>query len=91
MSNQSNKTEKQAVTSKMVDYTGQTIHGYDVLYPLKRRAKNRMVTWRLKCTACGHERNIRSDQLAKHYVPFCPCQRASKQKLNEIYSEGEAV
>jgi len=79
--------------TKATDYTGRTIAGYRILYPLKKRAKNRSVLWRVQCISCLHEKTFRSDQLASQHMPVCPCERLrqkenAKRDFNNLIKEG---
>jgi len=73
--------------SRAVDYTGRNIKGYTVLYPMKHRAKNRLFMWRVQCNHCGHEKTLRSDQLAAQQMPICPCIRAQQKQLKQSKKE----
>lgn len=59
--------------AKAKDYTGKIINGYVVLYPMKQKAKNRLILWRVQCIYCQHEKTLRSDQLSAGRMPTCPC------------------
>ncbi len=67
---------------RTTDFTGQTINGYVVLYPIRQLAKNRCVRWKIQCLSCRHEKMLRSDQLSAKQTPICPCQiaRLKEQK-----------
>ncbi len=77
--------------AKATDFTGQVIDDYIVLYPMKQRAKNRSVLWRVQCMYCKHERILRSDQLSSHRMPKCACERLRLEAQKNAMDETDNV
>ncbi|WP_276892107.1 hypothetical protein [Dialister micraerophilus] len=58
----------------MKDLTGKQFGRLKVIYPLKKRSKERGIIWHCKC-ACGKETNVKAGSLISKRTKSCGCLR----------------